>query len=146
MNNKLIFWGSVLVFLLCSDQALASSTTGEGYLPYESWLLKLRNSLTGPVAFSVSIIGIVSCGATLIFAGGEVSRFMRSILYMVMVLTFLIGANSLITNFFEGAVVAVDDAEIVDYIEEAYRRFEDKEDEEVRTDLYMHNELIRATV
>lgn len=71
-----------------------------GVLPYENWLKALQTSLTGPVAFSISLIGIVSAGATLIFAGGEISRFMRTIIYIVLVMTFLVGANSLMTEFF----------------------------------------------
>ena len=74
-------------------------------LPYESWLKTLQKSLTGPVAFSVSIIGIVSCGATLIFSGGEISSFMRSIIYLVLVMTLLIGANSLMSSLFNGATI-----------------------------------------
>ncbi len=86
-------------------QALASNT-GTGVLPYESWLIKIQESLTGPVAFSVALIGIVTCGATLIFMGGEIGRFMRSLIYIVLVMTMLVGANSLMTQFFHGAVVS----------------------------------------
>lgn len=149
MNNKYFFIMVGLLLLGSSDLVMAASSTGEGYLPYESWLIKLRTSLTGPVAFSVSVIGIVSCGATLIFTGGEISRFMRSLLYMVMVFTFLIGANSLITNFFEGAVVAgetVEEHELVDYIEEAYRHCGEAGAMERHDDLRMYDELVRATV
>lgn len=86
---------------LCKD-ALCSDT-GTSALPYESWLRTIQKSLTGPVAFSVAIIGIVSCGATLIFSGGELGKFMKSIVYLVMVMTLLVGANSLMTSLFNGA-------------------------------------------
>ncbi len=91
--------------LLMIPQALASSS-GSGVLPYEGWLIKVQESLTGPVAFSVALIGIVTCGATLIFMGGEIGRFMRSLIYIVLVMTMLVGANSLMTQFFHGAVVS----------------------------------------
>lgn len=149
MNSKYFIILAGVLLLGSSDLVMAASSTGEGYLPYESWLIKLRTSLTGPVAFSVSVIGIVSCGATLIFTGGEISRFMRSLLYMVMVFTFLIGANSLITNFFEGAVIAgenVEEQELVDYIEEAYRHFGDRVADPGAGELFMYNELVQATV
>ncbi|MBS0552486.1 MAG: TrbC/VirB2 family protein, partial [Proteobacteria bacterium] len=42
--------------LLAPQLALASEGTG-GSLPYESWLTNLRNSVTGPVAFTLSLIG-----------------------------------------------------------------------------------------
>ena len=61
--------------------------------------------MTGPVAYSVSIIGIVACGATLIFAGGEISKFMRSIIYLVLVMGLLIGANTMMSSLFNGATI-----------------------------------------
>lgn len=96
----------VLLFILylTVNPAQASETTGNT-LPYEDWLRTLQQSLTGPVAFSVALIGIVCCGATLIFAGGEIGRFMRSLIYIIMVMTMLIGANSLMTRFFNGASI-----------------------------------------
>lgn len=104
MKKKLIC--SILILALSASAAYASDTQG-GSLPYESWLRTLQQSLTGPVAFSVSLIGIVSCGATLILAGGEINKFMRSLIYIVLVMTLLVGANSLMTRFFNGAVIAV---------------------------------------
>ena len=53
--------------LLMPQLAVASEGTG-GSLPYESWLTNLRNSVTGPVAFALSIIGIVIAGGVLITA------------------------------------------------------------------------------
>ncbi len=94
----------LLMFYLTVNQVQASETTGNT-LPYEDWLRTLQQSLTGPVAFSVALIGIVCCGATLIFAGGEIGRFMRSLIYIIMVMTMLIGANSLMTRFFNGASI-----------------------------------------
>ena len=94
----------VLVLLMQFMPAVASETT-TGALPYESWLSTLQKALTGPVAFSVSLIGIVSCGVTLIFAGGEIGKFLRTLIYLVLVMTMLVGANSLMTRFFNGAVV-----------------------------------------
>ncbi len=95
----------ILLALFCAMPVLASETS-TGVLPYESWLSTLQKSLTGPVAFSISLIGIVSCGATLIFAGGEIGRFLRTLIYLVLVMTLLVGANSLMTRFFNGAVIA----------------------------------------
>ena len=86
----------------------ASETSAGETLPYETWLQTLQESLTGPVAFSVAVMGIVSCGATLIFMGGEIGRFMRSLIYIVLVMTLLVGANSLMTRFFNGAMVTSD--------------------------------------
>lgn len=104
MRKLLINTLLVIIFLTPISGLAAETVTGA--LPYENWLSTLQKSLTGPVAFSVSLIGIVSCGATLIFAGGEIGRFFRTLIYLVMVMTLLVGSNSLMTRFFNGAVIA----------------------------------------
>lgn len=92
------------VFLLSPDYAFASSMGGGG-LPYESWLNKLRESATGPVAFTISIIGIIGAGAMLIF-GGEINGFLKSIVFIVLVMSLLVGANSMMGSFFgQGAEI-----------------------------------------
>ncbi len=98
--------GVFLVIILLSNTAFAAESTG-GALPYEGWLKTLQQSLTGPVAFSVAMIGIVTCGATLILSGGEIGRFMQSLIFLVLVMTLLIGANALMTRFFNGASIGV---------------------------------------
>ena len=78
-NSTIVSLGLLLLlafFLLTPQQAFASVGTG-GSLPYESWLTNLRNSVTGPVAFALSIIGIVVAGGVLIF-GGDLNGFFRS--------------------------------------------------------------------
>lgn len=40
-----------------------------GSLPYGTWLTSLRNSVTGPVAFTLALVGIVVAGGVLIFGG-----------------------------------------------------------------------------
>ena len=86
------------VFLVSPDYAFASAMGG-GDLPYETWLNKLRESATGPVAFTVSIIGIIGAGAGLIF-GGEINGFLKSIVFIVLVMALLVGANSLMSSLF----------------------------------------------
>lgn len=99
--------GILSLAMLYLSPAFAShlSSKGGDALPYESWLNTLQASLTGPVAFSVSLIGIVTCGATLIFTGGEIGRFMRSLIYLVLVMTLLVGADSMMSRFFNGATI-----------------------------------------
>ena len=74
------------------DCAFASSTSGGG-LPFDSWLTNIRTSVTGPFAFTASVIGIVAAGATLIF-GGDMNGFMRTIIFIVLVLSFLVAAQN----------------------------------------------------
>lgn len=94
-----------LLALLPVD-VLASAGTG-GDLPYETWLESLRNSVTGPVAFAIALIGIVVAGSVLIF-GGDMNGFFRSIVFIILVMALIIGANNMMTTFFgKGAVVDV---------------------------------------
>lgn len=106
----IMLWTSTLL-ALCILSLSSTAHAATGILPYEEWLTVLQESLTGPVAFSVSLIGIVTCGATLILGGGEISHFMRSMIYIVLVMTLLVGANSLMHNFFNASATAALDTQ-----------------------------------
>jgi type IV secretion system protein TrbC len=91
--------------LLAPQHAFASEGTG-GSLPYETWLTNLRNSVTGPVAFALSIIGIVIAGGVLIF-GGDLNGFFRTMIFLVLVMALLLGAQNVMSVFFgRGAEIA----------------------------------------
>lgn len=97
------------LFLLAPQHAFAAEGTG-GSLPYESWLTNLRNSVTGPVAFALSIIGIVVAGGVLIF-GGDLNGFFRTMIFLVLVMALLLGAQNVMGTFFgRGAEIAQGDA------------------------------------
>jgi type IV secretion system protein VirB2 len=94
--------------LLAPGEAYASEGVG-GTLPYESWLMNLRNSVTGPVAFTLSMVGIVVAGGALVM-GGDLSGFFRTLVFIVLVLAFLVGAQNMMSNFFgRGAEIAAAD-------------------------------------
>ena len=93
----------ITLFLLSMDQAHATVGAG-GALPYETWLVSLRNSVTGPVAFTLSIVGIVVAGGILIF-GGELNAFFRTLIFILLVMALLVGANNVMTNLFQGPVI-----------------------------------------
>lgn len=107
-RNAFVYVGlfALLAFFLLSPQpAFASEGTG-GSLPYEGWLTNLRNSVTGPVAFALSIIGIVVAGGVLIF-GGELNGFFRTLIFIVLVMALLVGAQNMMSTFFgRGAEIA----------------------------------------
>ena len=89
-----------------ADTAYASAGGGGG-LPYESALAKLQQSATGPVAFVLSIVGIVVAGGTLIF-GGDLSGFFRTMVILVLVIGILVSSvNVLQTLFGHGATIAI---------------------------------------
>ncbi|KTD14371.1 TrbC/VirB2 family protein [Legionella israelensis] len=87
--------GLVVLFLLFMTHPVLASTTGGG-LPFDSWLTKIQKSITGPFAFSAAIIGLVAAGATLIF-GGDMNGFMRTLVFFVLVLSFLVAAQNTMT-------------------------------------------------
>jgi type IV secretory pathway VirB2 component (pilin) len=118
LNNRksLIYLGlfALLAFLLLApDHAFASEGTG-GSLPYEGWLTNLRNSVTGPVAFTLSMVGIVVAGGILIF-GGELNAFFRTLIFIVLVMGLLVGAQNMMSTFFGRG------AEIVQTTQSLYR-------------------------
>lgn len=112
LNNKAVIYSGLLVILalllLAPLPAFASEGTG-GSLPYEGWLTNLRNSVTGPVAFTLSIIGIVVAGGVLIF-GGDLNGFFRTLIFLVLVMAFLVGAQNVMSSFFgRGAEITMQD-------------------------------------
>lgn len=98
--RNLCFFGVVLILLSIAPHALAEGSGGG--LPYEDWLTSLRDSFTGPIAFSLAIAGIVVAGGVLIF-GGDLNGFTRSIMVLTLVMALLVGANNVLTNFFGGS-------------------------------------------
>lgn len=67
-------------------------------LPYENGLGSLYTSLTGPVPFIISLVGIVACGAMLIF-GGEISGFLRTMVFLVLVISVIVQATAIVAMF-----------------------------------------------
>ena len=89
----------VLVFTVTFTSTAHAAAAGGGGLPYESWLTSIRTSMTGPVAFSFGLIGIVVAGGVLIF-GGELNAFARTLLFVVLVMGLLVGANNMMSGLF----------------------------------------------
>jgi len=85
-----------LVLALLSLPTLALANAAGGGLPYEDGLKKLTDSIKGPVAFAISLIGIVAAGAALIF-GGEMSGFLRTMIFLVLVIAIIVNASNLIS-------------------------------------------------
>jgi type IV secretion system protein TrbC len=108
LDRWALFFGFFLLFafLLLSPDSTFASEGGGGGLPYETWLTNLRNSVTGPVAFALAIIGIVVAGGVLIF-GGDLNGFFRTLIFIVLVMALIIGAQNILGTFFgRGAEIA----------------------------------------
>ncbi|MBZ7980327.1 TrbC/VirB2 family protein [Campylobacter sp. RM12640] len=86
----------LLLFLIFGVDYLLAST-GSG-MPWEGPLTQLKASLTGPVAFTISILAIMGTGAGLIW-GGEISGFMKSLIYVILVAAVVVAANNILAMF-----------------------------------------------
>lgn len=97
---------AIFVSMLVGAPDAMAATGGGGGLPYEDWLTNLRTSVTGPVAFAISLIGIVVAGGVLIF-GGDLNGFFRTLVFLTLVMALIVGANNVMSGFFgAGAEVA----------------------------------------
>lgn len=106
-KRKILFVFISIVFAVFTAEHVFASAAAGGGLPYETWLASLRNSVTGPVAFSFSLIGIVIAGSVLIF-GGDLNGFFRTMVFLVLVMAMIIGANNMMSTFFgTGAVISI---------------------------------------
>ncbi|MDR1579793.1 MAG: TrbC/VirB2 family protein, partial [Synergistaceae bacterium] len=90
------FIAAVMVMVLAGT-ALAV-TTGSDDMPWEKGLDALTTSITGPVAQAIGLIAIVAAGAALIF-GGDMTGFMRTAVYIVLVLGIIMSAANLLKAF-----------------------------------------------
>ena len=70
-----------------------------GALPWEGPLRTIAQSLTGPVAFSVALIGIFSTGATLVW-GGEMNEFARRAALLGLIVAVLVFATNILSSAF----------------------------------------------
>jgi type IV secretory pathway VirB2 component (pilin) len=112
MKYKFSLFVCVIGLILCAGHS-AHAATGGGGLPWEAPLTTLSNSITGPVAYGASIIGIVGAGGILIFAGGQINEFLRAVMYIVLVIAFVIAAKNTMTAFGWGAGAEITRTEIV---------------------------------
>src|SRR4051812_49707698 len=90
--------GSIGALLLLSNIGAFAAQTG-GNLPWEGPLQTLVTSLTGPVAYAISVIAIVALGATLAFRGGGVGETMRHLLQAGIAVFLVVFLAPVITSF-----------------------------------------------
>lgn len=93
-TNILLITGLLVFLCLLSNDTFAA--TGGAGLPWEGWITKLKNSLTGPVAFGVAVVAMVGSGCVLIF-GGEISGLFKSMLYLVMAMGMVVSGQNIVT-------------------------------------------------
>jgi type IV secretion system protein TrbC len=95
--------GRLVVIFALLLPAAAHAATGGGGLPWETPLQTLSNSISGPVAYGLSLIGLVVSGGVLIFMGGELNHFARIVVQVVLVISFIIAGKNTMSTFGWGA-------------------------------------------
>ncbi len=99
-------WMLTLLLLVAAQAAWAGGAGGGG-LPWETPLNRVAQSMTGPVALSISLIALMVAGGTLVF-GGELSEFARRSCVAVLAIAFLVlGAGFMTTLFGVGGAVVL---------------------------------------
>jgi len=97
-----------LAGLAVVSSAVSYASTSTMGLPWETPLQTVKQSLTGPVAAGVSVVGIAAGGMALVF-GGELSEFAKRACYAVIATGAIVGAGTLMTTLFSSssAVIAM---------------------------------------
>jgi type IV secretion system protein TrbC len=105
LNMKLVV---LLILLVLSvsyfPEALASTAGGAKPMPYVAWLDNLRASTSGPVAYTLSLIGIIVSGGILIF-GGDLNGFFRTLIFIVLVTALIVAADNTLRTLQAGAEI-----------------------------------------
>lgn len=94
MRNAGFFALAVLIGSVASFAAETGSN-----LPWEGPLNTLVTSLTGPVAYAISVIAIVALGATLAFASGEMGETMKRLLQIGIAVCLVVFAAQVMSSF-----------------------------------------------
>ena len=88
----------LLGFALAAGSGALAAEAGNN-LPWEGPLTTLVTSLTGPVAYAISVVAIVALGATLAFAGGEMGETMKRLLHVGIAVCCVVFAAQVMTSF-----------------------------------------------
>ena len=98
MKTKWLFLLFLLLLAFSPSLVLAAGTGGGGGLPWETPIQNVSNSLTGPVAKAIALIGIIGAAGVLIFQHAEMNMFVRFVTWIVLVISCLVGANAFLNN------------------------------------------------
>lgn len=98
-TNKFLMLIMVFVlFGLISESVFAADVSG-GEMPWDGAMGKVLKSLTGPFAFGLAVIGVVSTGTGLIF-GADIGSFFKGIIILVLVCSLIVSSVNLISVLF----------------------------------------------
>ena len=105
MRKKLFGAAALAAVVVLFTPGLAWAAQAGAGLAWEEPLQTLTRSIQGPVAFAISLLGVVVCGAMLVF-GGEINEFVRRAIMLVLVVAMIAFAANILTGLFNyGALV-----------------------------------------
>ena len=88
----------VVASLAAAFPAMATTAADKEALPWEKPLEKIVNSLTGYWAYAVMVLAFVASGAMLYFGHTELQTWVRSLLFLIMCASFLMGGGMFAKN------------------------------------------------
>lgn len=94
--NRVALRLAVFLSMIFPALARASSSTG---MPWEDPLNKVVDSVTGPIAFGVSVLGVVVAGMALAF-GGQLDGFIQKIAILALVVALIVMATNVMSSLF----------------------------------------------
>lgn len=106
-QRRILWWAAMALFafwfLLCSPAQASEAATG---LEWEGPLQQIQRSITGPVAFAISFLGICVCGFILIW-GGEINEFVRRMVMVILVVAVIMFAGNILRRMFAGGAATI---------------------------------------
>jgi len=98
--------GAAIILISLTPAAVHAGKTAKGITTFSDPLDKIVTVITGPVAYAVSVLGIVVAGAMLVF-GGELNEFTKRMVMLVLVIAVIMFAVQLMTQLWGGAAPAL---------------------------------------
>jgi len=106
-QRRVLWWAALAFFafwfLFCSPAQASEASTG---LEWEAPLQAIQRSITGPVAFAISFLGICVCGFILIW-GGEINEFVRRMVMVILVVAVIMFAGNILRRMFAGGAATI---------------------------------------
>ncbi|MFM2287728.1 MAG: hypothetical protein RL684_871 [Pseudomonadota bacterium] len=94
-----------LLLVLCVLHPAHASEAATG-MEWETPFQSFYRSITGPVAFGIAFLGIVVCGAILIW-GGEINEFVRRMVMVILVVAVIMFAGNILRRMFAGGAATI---------------------------------------
>ncbi len=102
--RALLTMAVVLLGAISIGPELAQASTTTSSMPYSTATSSIKDDLTGPTASAIGITAFAVLGGVLAF-GGEISGFVKGLIYTGMAVSLMPGAATLYQSWFASASV-----------------------------------------